>query len=110
MEWFSLGTPILVPLTPSLYVPGQLASTAVVLVDVGTGFFVEKVTVFLFSPIRERYFRLPLSTRRFALCRPLVILVFATVALLEFPCSHQPISSAPRYFCLHPSLLSSIKS
>lgn len=37
------GTPILVPLTPSLYVPGQLASTDVVLVDVGTGFYVEKV-------------------------------------------------------------------
>ncbi|KAL9063404.1 MAG: hypothetical protein Q9161_009474, partial [Pseudevernia consocians] len=36
------GTPILVPLTPSLYVPGKLASTDVVLVDVGTGFYVEK--------------------------------------------------------------------
>lgn len=37
------GTPILVPLTPSLYVPGTLASTETVLVDVGTGFYVEKV-------------------------------------------------------------------
>ena len=37
------GTPILVPLTPSLYVPGKLASTDVVLVDIGTGFYVEKV-------------------------------------------------------------------
>lgn len=37
------GTPILVPLTPSLYVPGKLASTATVLVDIGTGFYVEKV-------------------------------------------------------------------
>ena len=37
-----LGNPILVPLTPSLYVPGTLASTSTVLVDVGTGFFVEK--------------------------------------------------------------------
>ncbi|KAM0794618.1 Prefoldin subunit-domain-containing protein [Usnea florida] len=36
------GTPILVPLTPSLYVPGKLASTDVVLVDIGTGFYVEK--------------------------------------------------------------------
>ncbi|KAL8944096.1 MAG: hypothetical protein Q9216_000687 [Gyalolechia sp. 2 TL-2023] len=36
------GTPILVPLTPSLYVPGKLASTETVLVDVGTGFYVEK--------------------------------------------------------------------
>ena len=30
------------PLTPSLYVPGQLASTETVLVDIGTGFYVEK--------------------------------------------------------------------
>lgn len=36
------GTPILVPLTPSLYVPGKLASTECVLVDIGTGFYVEK--------------------------------------------------------------------
>lgn len=37
---------MLVPLTPSLYVPGRLAETGEegrVVVDVGTGFFVEKV-------------------------------------------------------------------
>lgn len=39
------GTPILVPLTPSLYVPGKLASTETVLVDIGTGFYVEKVSL-----------------------------------------------------------------
>ncbi|KAF2667496.1 Prefoldin alpha subunit [Microthyrium microscopicum] len=33
---------ILVPLTASLYVPGRLADTDKVLVDVGTGFYVEK--------------------------------------------------------------------
>ncbi|KAL8672907.1 MAG: hypothetical protein Q9168_002661 [Polycauliona sp. 1 TL-2023] len=33
---------ILVPLTPSLYVPGTLASTETLLVDIGTGFYVEK--------------------------------------------------------------------
>jgi prefoldin alpha subunit len=33
---------ILVPLTASLYVPGKLEDTEKVLVDVGTGFFVEK--------------------------------------------------------------------
>lgn len=43
------GTPILVPLTPSLYVPGKLASTKTVLVDVGTGFYVEKVSLGIFS-------------------------------------------------------------
>ncbi|KAI4103947.1 MAG: hypothetical protein LQ339_004064 [Xanthoria mediterranea] len=36
---------ILVPLTPSLYVPGTLASTETVLVDIGTGFYVEKVSL-----------------------------------------------------------------
>lgn len=37
------GTGILVPLTSSLYVKGQMADREKVLVDVGTGFFVEKV-------------------------------------------------------------------
>ncbi|KAH9843416.1 putative prefoldin subunit 5 [Teratosphaeria destructans] len=36
--------PLLVPLTSSLYVPGRLADTENVLVDVGTGFYVEKST------------------------------------------------------------------
>ena len=35
---------ILVPLTQSLYVPGTLADREKVVVDVGTGFFVEKST------------------------------------------------------------------
>lgn len=34
--------PILVPLTSSLYVPGKLADVEKVIVDVGTGFYVEK--------------------------------------------------------------------
>ena len=33
---------LLVPLTPSLYVPAKLSSVRNVLVDVGTGFYVEK--------------------------------------------------------------------
>jgi len=37
------GKTILVPLTSSLYVPGQLADTDKVIIDVGTGFYVEKV-------------------------------------------------------------------
>ena len=36
------GTSILVPLTPSLYVPGKLSSPDTVLIDVGTGFYIEK--------------------------------------------------------------------
>lgn len=38
-----LGKQILVPLTSSLYVPGTIADTENVIVDVGTGFYVEKV-------------------------------------------------------------------
>lgn len=43
MNWL-IGKPILVPLTTSLYVPGKLADTENVIVDVGTGFYVEKVS------------------------------------------------------------------
>lgn len=39
----SSGDEILVPLTSSLYVRGRMASREHVLVDVGTGFYVEKV-------------------------------------------------------------------
>ena len=38
-----IDKPILVPLTTSLYVPGTLADNENVIVDVGTGFYVEKV-------------------------------------------------------------------
>ena len=37
-----MGTPLLVPLTGSLYVPGETAALESVLVDVGTGYFIEK--------------------------------------------------------------------
>lgn len=40
---------ILVPLTSSLYVKGEMADREKVLVDVGTGFYVEKVRFFLFG-------------------------------------------------------------
>lgn len=36
---------VLVPLTNSLYVSGELTSTETVLVDVGTGFMIEKVVL-----------------------------------------------------------------
>lgn len=39
----SAGKPLLVPLTTSLYVPGTLADSKNVIVDIGTGFYVEKV-------------------------------------------------------------------
>lgn len=34
---------VLIPLTSSLYVPGRIKDTENVLVDIGTGYFVEKV-------------------------------------------------------------------
>ena len=34
---------VLIPLTSSLYVPGKLKTTETVIVDIGTGYFVEKV-------------------------------------------------------------------
>jgi prefoldin alpha subunit len=37
------GRSILVPLTSSLYVPGTLKNAGKVLVDVGTGYYIEKV-------------------------------------------------------------------
>ena len=43
-DLFRLDKRILVPLTSSLYVPGKLADTEHVIVDVGTGFYVEKTT------------------------------------------------------------------
>jgi prefoldin alpha subunit len=39
------GKSILVPLTSSLYVPGTLKYAGKVLVDIGTGYYVEKVQV-----------------------------------------------------------------
>lgn len=36
------GEEVLVPMTGSLFVPGTIKSTSRVLVDVGTGFYVEK--------------------------------------------------------------------
>ncbi|KAM0793654.1 hypothetical protein ACM66B_001085 [Microbotryomycetes sp. NB124-2] len=35
---------VLIPLTSSLYIPGRISNTETVLVDVGTGYFVEKDT------------------------------------------------------------------
>eukprot|EP00761_Pharyngomonas_kirbyi_P011834 gb/GECH01011860.1/.p1 GENE.gb/GECH01011860.1/~~gb/GECH01011860.1/.p1 ORF type:complete len:160 (+),score=43.52 gb/GECH01011860.1/:1-480(+) len=36
------GTDILVPMTPTLYVPGSLSSNNSVLVDIGTGYYAQK--------------------------------------------------------------------
>lgn len=36
------GRAVMVPLTSSIYVPGHIADTSKVLIDIGTGFFVEK--------------------------------------------------------------------
>lgn len=39
-----VGKTILVPLTNSLYVPGKLSDADNVIVDVGTGYYVKKVS------------------------------------------------------------------
>ena len=39
------GTPILVPLNGSLYAPGSIANPEKVIVELGTGYFCEKVSV-----------------------------------------------------------------
>lgn len=36
------GKEVMVPLTSSIYVPGRLAASKKVLIDIGTGFFIEK--------------------------------------------------------------------
>jgi prefoldin alpha subunit len=41
------GKEILVPLTSSLYVPGMISDVKKVIVDVGTGYYVEKVSLCL---------------------------------------------------------------
>ena len=38
----SEGKQVLVPLTGSMYVPGQLANSAKVIVDIGAGYYIEK--------------------------------------------------------------------
>lgn len=40
---FAADKRVLIPLTSSLYVPGRIKDTENVLVDIGTGYFVEKV-------------------------------------------------------------------
>lgn len=40
------GKTILVPLTNSLYIPGKLSDPDHVIVDVGTGYFVQKVPIY----------------------------------------------------------------
>jgi prefoldin alpha subunit len=39
-----VGREILIPLTSSLYVPGRLTDVENVVIDVGTGYYVKKVS------------------------------------------------------------------
>lgn len=47
------GKEVLVPLTSSLYVPGRLADTEMVVVDIGTGYYVRKVNTTAVPSRRE---------------------------------------------------------
>ena len=71
---------VLVPLTSSLYVKGKLADREKVLVDVGTGFYVEKVGpafffFFFFFPLTLRFFFLGMAPG-----------VFYVVGMVEVQC------------------------
>jgi hypothetical protein len=47
MGWADeVGREILIPLTSSLYVPGRLTDVENVVIDVGTGYYVKKVSYF----------------------------------------------------------------
>lgn len=45
---------MLVPLTSSLYVPGELSNLDEVIVDIGTGYYVSKVSLKSFPHLRSR--------------------------------------------------------
>lgn len=47
-----LGKTILVPLTNSLYVPGELVDVQNIILDVGTGYYVEKVASIVTRKLR----------------------------------------------------------
>jgi prefoldin alpha subunit len=51
------GRQVMIPLTQSLYVPGELSDSENVLVDIGTGYFVKKVCVkiIVFSVLLIQY-------------------------------------------------------
>lgn len=40
----SLGAEILVPLSASMYVPGKIADAESIIIDIGTGYYIQKVS------------------------------------------------------------------
>lgn len=79
-----IGKPILVPLTTSLYVPGELADTENVIVDVGTGFYVEKVQTLFFPIILLLSFIIPLHFTQFRVMYSFSLILEATFTLNFF--------------------------
>jgi prefoldin alpha subunit len=62
--FFRLGKTILVPLTNSLYVPGKLSDPDHVIVDVGTGYYVQIVRLHQAHPsLTQLIFIFPNQTR-----------------------------------------------
>lgn len=54
LSWDTLttsGREILIPLTSSLYVPGRLTDVENVVIDVGTGYYVKKVSLSMFRSL-----------------------------------------------------------
>lgn len=53
LEEAEVGKDILVPLTSSVYVGGQLGDTSTVLIDLGTGYYVEVSSNDKFLPVHD---------------------------------------------------------
>lgn len=64
------GKPVLVPLTSSLYVPGELKDVGNVLIDVGTGYYAEKTL-----PEAKQYFqrKVEFTTKQMERVQPILV-------------------------------------
>jgi prefoldin subunit 5 len=95
------GKPMLVPLTQSLYAPGRLGDTGRVLIDIGTGYFVEARNPAAVAPPRAA--RTALAPRRGG--RQLTLCCVAASSLQR---TGSP-SAAARYSCCEKTWTSSAR-
>lgn len=54
------GKTVLVPLTGSMYVPGTIIDTDNVIIDIGTGYYAQKVSIHLSQLLRNMFFSKPI--------------------------------------------------
>jgi hypothetical protein len=92
VEQKGAGAEVLVPLTSSLYVPGEIEQTQKVLLDIGTGYFVEKVS---------RCFCLLCCWQSIIVCMPVDACVSADLdAVRHLPSSEWLDFSFTQYGCM----------